>query len=166
MIAAVLDQDTFRKTCSRFATGIAIATVADKDGMPFGLTINSFTSVSCCPPLILICVDSRCNILSHFRSAQYYGINVLSDAQRDLSVRFSQLQGDRFEGIAWERGEAGVPLLQDCLARMQCCVTQQVDAGDHVVFIAEVIGAEYQDGSPLLFYQSRYGHLLSNSRGK
>ncbi|MEJ7608894.1 MAG: flavin reductase family protein [Bryobacteraceae bacterium] len=161
LTAAIIDPDTFRKTCSRFATGIAIATVTDADGAPFGLTINSFTSVSCSPPLVLICVDFRCNILSHFRSAPYYGINVLSEAQRELSVRFSQPQGDRFADIGWSQGITGVPLLQGSLACMECCVTQTVDAGDHVVLLAEVIYARYAEGDPLLYYRSRYGALSS-----
>lgn len=155
-----LDQETFRRTCSRFATGIAVATVIGTDGLPYGLTINSFTSVSCSPALVLICVDYRSSILPHFRSSAYYGINVLSEAQRNLSVRFSQRkQPDRFDDIDWVPGDSGVPLIKGCLAHMECSVNQTVEAGDHSVLIGEVTRAEFRDGKPLLYYASGYCQL-------
>jgi flavin reductase (DIM6/NTAB) family NADH-FMN oxidoreductase RutF len=157
--SAAVDEALFRKTCGRFVTGIAVATVSGNDGQPYGLTVNSFTSVSCCPPLVLICVDYRCNILPHFRSSSYYGINVLNDTQRDLSVRFSQRELDRFGGIAWQRGETGVPLLGGALACFECAVAQTIEAGDHAILIGEVVSAEYRDGEPLLYYAGAYRKL-------
>jgi flavin reductase (DIM6/NTAB) family NADH-FMN oxidoreductase RutF len=156
---SLIDAQLFRRTCSLFATGVAVATVADPDGTPYGLTVNSFTSVSCCPPLVLICVDYRCSILHQFRANNYYGINVLSDTQRDLSVRFSQRKLGRFEGLEWWKGESGVPLLGGCLASFECCVSQTVEAGDHALFIAEVTGAQYHEGRPLLYFGSSYQRL-------
>jgi flavin reductase (DIM6/NTAB) family NADH-FMN oxidoreductase RutF len=158
-VATVLDRDIFRKTCSRFATGIAIATVSSADGTPFGLTVNSFTSVSAVPPLVLICIDYRSTLLAHFRSSAWYGINVLADNQQDLSTRFSQRIPDRFEGLGWRKGESGIPLLSGCLASLECSVVQTVEAGDHAIFIAEVIRAQCREGSPLLYYGSQYRRL-------
>jgi flavin reductase (DIM6/NTAB) family NADH-FMN oxidoreductase RutF len=157
--APAVDRDLFRKACGRFATGIAIATVSAPDGMPYGLTVNSFTSVSCCPPLVLICVDYRCSLLPQFRSSNWYGINILSQTQQELSVRFSQRQPDRFEGLDWYRSPAGVPLLGSALAALECCVTQTIEAGDHAILIAEVTSAEWRDGDPLLYYASAYRSL-------
>jgi flavin reductase (DIM6/NTAB) family NADH-FMN oxidoreductase RutF len=157
--ATAVDPDLFRKACGRFATGIAIATVSGSDGTPFGLTVNSFTSVSCCPPLVLICVDYRCSLLPAFRSSNWYGINILEDCQQELSVRFSQRQPDRFEGLDWYRSPAGVPLFRSALASLECCVTQTVEAGDHAILIAEVTRAEWRDGEPLLYFGSAYRAL-------
>ena len=157
--ASVVDPHLFRKSCGRYATGIAVATVADSDGKPYGLTVNSFTSVSCSPPLVLICVDYRCSLLPLFRSNSWYGINVLSDRQRDLSVRFSQRELDRFEGIEWYPSENGVPLIPSCLASLECCVSQTVEAGDHAILMAEVTSAEWRDGEPLIYFGSSYRHL-------
>jgi flavin reductase (DIM6/NTAB) family NADH-FMN oxidoreductase RutF len=161
--ATTIDPELFRKSCGRFATGIAVATVADADGNPFGLTVNSFTSVSCCPPLVLICVDYRCSLLPLFRSSSWYGINMLTDKQRDLSVRFSQRELDRFEGIEWKRSENGVPLIGSCLASLECCVSQTIEAGDHAILIAEVTSLEWQDGEPLVYFGSSYRHLVPQS---
>jgi flavin reductase (DIM6/NTAB) family NADH-FMN oxidoreductase RutF len=158
-VATVLDRDLFRKTCGRFATGIAIATVTAPDGTPYGLTVNSFTSVSAVPPLVLICIDYRSTVLSYFRASASYCINVLSDDQKNLSERFSERIPDRFEGLVWANGELGAPVLSDCLASMECSVVQTVEAGDHAIFIAEVIRAKYRDGKPLLYFGSEYRQL-------
>lgn len=136
-----------------------MATVCDADGNPHGLTVNSFTSVSCEPPMVLICVDYRCTALAHFRSSAYYGINILSETQRDLSVRFSQRLEDRFEGLDWRKGPRGTPILPGCIATMECSVNQVVEAGDHAVIIAEVSSAECREGKPLVYYASDYVRL-------
>ena len=151
-VATVLDRNLFRKTCGRFATGVAIATVSALDGTPYGLTVNSFTSVSAMPPLVLICIDYRSTVLSYFRASASYCINVLKEDQRNLSDRFSERIPDRFDGLVWTTGELGAPVLRDCLASMECSVVQTVEAGDHAIFIAEVIRANCRDGKPLLYY--------------
>lgn len=153
---AVVDEERFRKTCAQFATGIAIATVSGRDGQPLGITVNSFASVSCAPPLVLVCIDYRSSILPHFRNSTHYGINVLSEHQRDVSVRFSQAELDRFVGIGWRKGSIGVPLLDGVLATMECHITQTVEAGDHAIFIAEAVSAESTEGRPLLYFGSNY----------
>jgi flavin reductase (DIM6/NTAB) family NADH-FMN oxidoreductase RutF len=159
--ASAIDRDSFRRVCGRFATGIAVATVTGSDGTPFGLTVNSFTSVSCYPPLVLVCIDYRASALHEFRSSSYYGINILREDQRDLSVRFSERQCDRFEGVSWHRGPTGVPLIESCIASLECCVSQTVEAGDHAIFIAEVVGATYGEGEPLVYWGSGYRHLIA-----
>ena len=153
---AVVDEERFRKTCAQFATGIAIATVSGSGGRPLGITVNSFTSVSCAPPLVLVCVDYRSSILHPFRNSTHYGINVLKEDQRDVSVRFSQPELDRFVGIGWKPGATGVPLLDGVLATMECHITQTVEAGDHAIFIAEVVSADCSEGRPLLYFGSSY----------
>jgi flavin reductase (DIM6/NTAB) family NADH-FMN oxidoreductase RutF len=159
-VATVLDSDVFRKTCARFATGIAVATVSGTDETPYGLTVNSFTSVSAAPPLVLVCIDYRSTILAHFRASAWYAINVLAEEQQDLSVRFSARVPDRFHNLDWIRGESRVPLLKGCLANMECSVVQVVEAGDHAIFIGEVIRAQAREGNPLLYFGSQYRKLL------
>jgi flavin reductase (DIM6/NTAB) family NADH-FMN oxidoreductase RutF len=140
---------------------VTVATVLGTDGQPQGFTANSFTSVSCSPPLILICIDHRTTALPHFRANPLFGINVLAEAQRDVSVRFSQRQADRFQGIDWWLSESGVPLIGGVLATLECSATQTVEAGDHTIFIGEVFRAKWRDGRPLLFYASRYEELAA-----
>jgi len=152
-----IDEVSFRKACGKFATGVAVATVRNQADEPVGITINSFTSVSASPPLVLVCIDYRSSILTHFRGNSFFGINILSEEQQELSVRFAQRELDRFEGIAWHWGSSGAPLLDGVMAAMECCVEQTVEAGDHAVFIAEVVRAEWRDdANPLLYFASEY----------
>jgi flavin reductase (DIM6/NTAB) family NADH-FMN oxidoreductase RutF len=144
---------------------VAVATIRLPDGAPHGLTVNSFTSVSCSPPLVLVCIDHRCQLLTHFRQSQYFGINVLAESQRNLSIRFSQRHEDRFDSIAWQPGALGVPLLEGALAQIECSLFQTHEAGDHTIFIGEVYRAIYNDGEPLIYYNSRYRKLEKSQTG-
>ena len=164
--APALDRDLFRKACGRFATGIAIAATTASDGSPVGLTVNSFTSVSCCPPLVLVCIDHKASALPAFRLASAYSINVLSEDQQDVSQCFAQRGGNPFESVAWSRSACGSPILDRCLATLDCTVTQTVDAGDHLILIAEVVSAEWRDGLPLLYFGSSYRKLERNCTGR
>jgi flavin reductase (DIM6/NTAB) family NADH-FMN oxidoreductase RutF len=146
----------FRRACGRFATGITVATLIGTDGLPHGMTVNSFTSVSAVPPLVLVCVDYSSNLLPHFRAARHFGVSVLNEDQQDLSNRFATKGQDRFGGTPWDPGVTGVPLIPGALARMECEIRNVVEAGDHAVFIAEVLRTDIADGRPLLFFDSAY----------
>jgi flavin reductase (DIM6/NTAB) family NADH-FMN oxidoreductase RutF len=155
-MSSVVDSLSFRRACSRFATGITIATVMAADGTPQGFTANSFTSVSAEPPLVLLCIDRRANVLPHFSAAGHFGINVLSLEQKELSMRFAARGQDRFGGVAWREGAGQVPLLDGALAQFECERREVWEAGDHLVFLGEVVAARYDDGAPLLYYASGY----------
>jgi len=160
--AAKLGSEEFRRACSRFATGITVASVLDASGMPLGLTVNSFSSVSLDPPLVLICLGHAVSIIDAFRESKHFGINVLDDSQQHLSERFARKGEDRFDGLEWYRGETGVPLLQGMLAVMECEVRERVTAGDHDIFVAEMVRAEAREGKPLIYYGSKYRVLAPN----
>ncbi len=157
---APIDEATFRRACAQFATGIAVATVCDAAGAPHGLTVNSFTSVSLKPPLVLICVDYSSTVLPLFRASRHYGVSVLTESQQAISAKFARRGEDRFDGVAWSAGGAGVPLIEGALAQFECAVRQVVEAGDHAVLIGEVVRAEYAGGSPLLYFGSGYRRMM------
>jgi len=148
--------EAFREACARFATGVAVATVLAPDGTPHGLTVSSFTAVSLQPPLILVCIDYACAFLAHFRASTHFGVNVLSEAQRELSVVFAKKPEGRFEGVEWYSTESGVPLLRNCLTNLECRVSSIIEAGDHAIFLAEVVETESREGRPLLYYNRDY----------
>lgn len=154
--AILLDSIVFRRTCAKFATGVAVATVLDGDGNPHGMTVNSFTSVSLNPPMVLFCVDHSATLLGTFRGATHYGLSVLADSQQSLSNRFAQRGQDRFDGVEWQRGLHGVPLIPGALAHLTCAVRQVIEAGDHSILLAEVVDAALFDGHPLLYFDSAY----------
>jgi flavin reductase (DIM6/NTAB) family NADH-FMN oxidoreductase RutF len=154
-----VDSAAFRKACGRFATGITIVTVIGPDGHPHGMTVNSFTSVSLEPPMVLVCIDRKATILPKLEASKAIGINVLAENQRDLSTQFARRGMDRFEAVPWFSGETGVPLLDGVLAQYECEVTTVVDGGDHLIFVAEVRHLQCFDGRPLLYYASGYETL-------
>lgn len=151
--------EEFRRACGRFATGVTIASVLDANGTPHGLTVNSFTSVSLDPPLLLICLGHAVTSIDAFRSSQHFGINVLAEGQRHLSDHFARKGHDRFDGLEWYRGEYGVPLLPGVLAAIECRLHQRFPSGDHDIFVGEVVRVHVGEGEPLLYYASRYRRL-------
>jgi flavin reductase (DIM6/NTAB) family NADH-FMN oxidoreductase RutF len=157
--ASQVNQEAFRKACAMFATGVAVATVRAADGTPHGLTVSSFTSVSIQPPLILICIDYAFNFLSHFRACSNFAINVLSESQRDLSVTFAVKPEGRFEGIEWYTNMTGAPLLPGCIAYIESRLSSIIEAGDHAIFLGEVMHAESPGGRPLLYFNRDYRAL-------
>ena len=154
-----LDTQAFCRSCAKFATGITVATVVDRNGAPHGMTANSFTSVSLDPPLVLICVDHSARILEHFRAGKYFGINVLAEHQHVLSAHFARKGYDRFDGIEWYPGNTKVPLLPGAISAMECEVRQVLDVGDHAILVGEVLHATCVDGKPLVYFASSYREL-------
>jgi len=154
-----MSSDEFRRACGRFATGVTIAAATDREGTPHGLTVNSFSSVSLDPPLILICLGHAATSIGIFRRATHFGISVLAAEQRALSERFARKGEDRFDGLEWHLGDTGVPLLAGVLAEIECAVTQRVTAGDHDIFIAEMVHGRVHRGDPLLYFAGKYRRL-------
>lgn len=159
MALAAVQQQHFRRACSKFATGITILTVLDESGNPHGMTVNSFTSVSLTPPLVLVCIDMRTRLLDLFREGCHFGVSVLNEAQQELSARFARSGEGRFDGVPWDRGESGVPLLPGAIAVMECAVTRIVEAGDHAILLGEVQQASWGEGQPLIYFNSGYQKL-------
>jgi len=151
--------EEFRRACGRFATGVSIASVLDRGGAPHGLTVNSFSSVSLEPPLILISLGHKVSVIDHFRTAKSFAINILRAEQKALSERFARKGHDRFDGLEWRRGVTGVPLLPEVLAAIECEVYKIIPLGDHDLFVGEVMHVTIRDGNPLLYFASSYRHL-------
>ena len=151
--------DEFRHACGRFPTGVTIASVVDPHGKPHGLTVSSFTSLSLQPPLILICLGHRITMIEAFRAATHFGVNVLSESQRDLSERFARKGHDRFDGVPWRRGRSGVPLIEGVLAAIECQVYERIQAGDHDILVGRMLHATVMEGTPLVHWAGRYERL-------
>jgi flavin reductase (DIM6/NTAB) family NADH-FMN oxidoreductase RutF len=159
---APVSAEEFRRACGRFATGVSIASVLDHLGAPHGLTVSSFTSVSLNPPLILICLGHEVAAIEMFRKAKCFGINILGEDQRHLSDRFARKGHDRFDGLEWFPGETGAPLLAGILAHIECAVYKRITAGDHDIFLGEMLSARVHKGEPLIHFSSRYRKLAES----
>ena len=154
-----IDPREFRNTVGRFATGVTVIT-AELDGQPKGMTANAFTSVSLDPPLVLFCVGKHAHLGEAVRQVTHFSVNILSDAQQDLSTFFSGgWKSDTpppFSLIPWE----GVHRIEGAAAALACATEEVHEGGDHWIVIGRVIGLHrVDDAQPLLFYQGRYGRL-------
>jgi flavin reductase (DIM6/NTAB) family NADH-FMN oxidoreductase RutF len=155
----ILRPEEFRRACARYATGLTVATVLGPDGKPEGLTVNSFTSVSLEPPLVLVCIAKTATAYASFQAANAFVVNVLREEQIDLSQHFASSKDERFEGLAWREGVHGAPVLDGVLAVLECAMHGSFDAGDHTVFVGLVERAESHEGAPLLYFASAYRKL-------
>lgn len=152
--------DDFKSACSRFPTGVTITTVVCENGLPFGITVSSFTSVSLSPPLVLVCIDHRSAVLPHFAIGRHFGVNVLAEHQQELSIKFSRDRTQRFTGVEWYAGRTGVPLFFDVPATFECQTIQMLPAGDHFIVLGQVLHARFSDCSPLTYVNRCYGKVL------
>lgn len=152
-----LDQDAFRSALGSYATGVTVVTVPSEDG-PIGITANSFASVSLNPPLVLWSPAKESNRFKYFSGAPHFAIHVLDGHQQDVCNAFTKDRHacDRFD---WEAGANGVPLINGCLARFECTLEAEHDAGDHTIIIGRVTAASYRAGLPLLFHAGRFVSL-------
>jgi flavin reductase (DIM6/NTAB) family NADH-FMN oxidoreductase RutF len=156
MSSAAVSPELFRRACALFATGVAVLSTRGADGTPHGLTVNAFCSLSLTPPLVLVAVDRVCSLLETFEKSGHFALNFLSQSQRDLSVRFSEIPEGRFTGVSWSPGVEGAPLLDGVIGSIECRTTRIIDAGDHRALIGEVIAATVGEGDPLVFFRSMY----------
>jgi 3-hydroxy-9,10-secoandrosta-1,3,5(10)-triene-9,17-dione monooxygenase reductase component len=152
------DAAEFRKALGSFATGVTIITARGADGVPVGLTANSFNSVSLNPPLVLWSLANTSMSLAAFRAAPCWAVHVLATDQEELSARFARRSESKFAGLDCEAGIGGVPLLKGCSARFQCRTAFQYEGGDHVIFLGEVLTFDRNEAAPLVFHGGRYAH--------
>lgn len=153
----MLDAATFRSVLGRLASGISVITMPGTDGRDHGITVTALCSVSLEPPLLLACVDRTATVYPHLVAARHFAVNLLARDQEELSRRFAATVDDRFEGVAFERGLAGTPLLDDALAHIECAMWAQYDGGDHTIFVGHVERAAAREAHPLLYYRGQYG---------
>jgi flavin reductase (DIM6/NTAB) family NADH-FMN oxidoreductase RutF len=156
---AAIDPRDFRNALGTFATGVTIITALTAEGKPYGLTCNSFASVSLNPPLVLWSLGMFSQGLSTFQNASHFTVNVLGASQQDLSNKFAKSSNDRFAGVEWMPGLGGAPVLANCVASFQCRAANRYYGGDHIIFLGAVEAYAYNRQEPLLFARGGYGRF-------
>lgn len=140
----------------RFATGIAVAGCIGTDNQPVAITINSFTSVSLTPPLVLWCLENRASSYPAFMAAPSYSVSILSSEQQRVSNRFASFEGEPLSDGEFETWQTGAPVLKDRLAAFDCKIVDRHKAGDHVILVGEVVQFDSYEGHPLIYFASNY----------
>lgn len=154
------DTRLLRDVLGCFATGVCIVTALTQDGKPVGLTVNSFTSVSLDPPLVLACIARTSTSIDTLQTCEHFSINLLQTDQEEISNVFAKRGSDRFSEVIWSAGENGSPLIDQSLAIIECTQHAVHDGGDHIILVGKVVTAKFDpDKDPLLYYGGQYRHL-------
>lgn len=150
------DPEEFKAALGRFASGITVVTV-DAGGTKHGMTASSFASVSLDPPRVLVCLDksSRTRALLSDR----FAINVLRSDQEEISRAFAHTGEKPFTSLPHDTGASGAPLIQGCLAWIECATSSIVDGGDHDIIVGDVLTCRWAEGHPLLYFARGYHSL-------
>ena len=151
-----IDQIEFRAALGRFASGVTVVTTKDADERLHGITVSAFSSVSLEPPLVLICVEKSAGSHDALIESKSFVVNILSLSQAAISERFATQLHDKFNGVEFESGIDGIPVLAGCLVNLECRLQNSCDGGDHTIFIGEVENVSIMDGSPLVYFHGNY----------
>jgi flavin reductase (DIM6/NTAB) family NADH-FMN oxidoreductase RutF len=154
-----IDADLFRSALGRFATGVTIVTVRDREGRDHGMTVSAFSSLSLEPPLVLVSIGNDATMAAAMAAAESFAVNILSANQEALSRRFAGPVDDRFADLPLERGPLGNAILDHVLAWIECKVLARHPAGDHVIVVGEVHSGTALHGRPLLYYRGGYAQI-------
>jgi flavin reductase (DIM6/NTAB) family NADH-FMN oxidoreductase RutF len=156
------DADLLRHVLGHYPTGVAVITALTEGG-PVGMAMNSFTSLSLQPPLVLFCPATSSTTWPVLRDVGNIAVNVLSAGQEALSRTFATKAVDRFSEASWSVGGNGAPLLHDALGWLECSVRSESPAGDHTVVIAEIerMNVHWEITEPLVFFRGRYYRGMS-----
>ena len=156
-----VDPRALRDAFGCFATGITVITTADAEGTLYGVTANSFTSLSLDPPLCLFCLDYKAMSFEAFHDSSHFAVNVLGEDQEEISANFARSQPDKWNGVEYSTWETGSPILPGCLANLECDTHAIHEGGDHVIVVGLIREMAFRegDGRPLLYYKGRYSAL-------
>ncbi len=161
--APEVDSRRLRTALGRFTTGVTIVTCTDAAGERVGLTVNSFSSLSLEPPLVLWSLRRESPSAAAFAAARHFAVNVLAETQVAVSRRFAARKAERFAEGDWREGLHGLPVLAGTAALFECETVSSQEAGDHLLFIGRVLACSDSGAAPLLFQAGHYrtiGHVL------
>lgn len=150
-----------RDALGQFTTGVTIVTTVNAEGMPVGMTVSSFNSVSLTPPLVLWSLGQATSLYPVFLRCQHYAVHVLALEQEALARRFAARDGDRFAQVDWQPNAEGVPIIGGALAVFECALRHRYAGGDHLIVVGEVLRCQRLGGEPLLYHAGQLGRRLA-----
>lgn len=155
-----VDADTLRRVAGHFPTGVTVVTTVH-DGRPCGLTVNSFTSVSLDPPLVLVCVARSARAYACIDAEGRFTVNVLSEGQEPIARLFaSKVAENKFSDLAHRPSPHGFPILDGAHAWLDSEVVARHPGGNtHTIYVARVTALATGAGRPLIFHAGRYSGL-------
>ena len=159
-----IDPRAFRDALGCFATGVTIVTTLGPGEEKVGLTVNSFSSVSLDPPLILWSLQLNAASLKAFRLCDGFAVNILAADQKDICMNFAKPREDKFEGIACTAGVGGIPLIDGAFVQFECRTEARFPGGDHEVYVGRVLNINVEDKDPLVYFRGGFADLTPQPR--
>jgi flavin reductase (DIM6/NTAB) family NADH-FMN oxidoreductase RutF len=155
-----------RNVCGLFVTGVTVITTGE-EGRSEGTTVNSFTSVSLDPPLVLFCLHKGSRLRAVVEESQAFTVNFLAGPQEPLARAFAGKGTAAVTDVPHHRSANGMPVLSDALAFLACRLVKQFDGGDHTIFMGQVVelGVPREHQEPLIFFRGSLGALEEEPRG-
>jgi flavin reductase (DIM6/NTAB) family NADH-FMN oxidoreductase RutF len=153
-----LDPRRLRDAFGVFPSGV-VAVAAEVDGAITGLAASSFTSVSLDPPLVSFSIATTSKTWPDLRRAPHLGITVLAEHHGDVCRQLAGPVTERFADVAVHVSDDGAVTLDEGLARFDCTIQREVEAGDHLVILLRLHAVEHSVGQPLVFHRSAFGRL-------
>ena len=145
----------FKKTLGKFSTGITVVCVKNNNTI-FGKTVNSFNSLSLSPPMVLFSLGNYSSSIKQFLKTKYLSINILSSKQKKLSTNFAS-STPKLDNINFIEGKNKTAIIPNCIANLECELTDKIKKGDHIIFICKILELQYNDKfKPLLYFNSKY----------
>jgi flavin reductase (DIM6/NTAB) family NADH-FMN oxidoreductase RutF len=163
MTGQAVESGLFREIMASFPSGVVVLTALGEDGRPYGLTVSAFCPVSLEPPLVLACVERTSHTLPAIRESGFYTINILQAGRQELARLMATKAEDKFESLKWEPApvEGAGPVLDEEAAAYACCeVTEELEAGDHLIFLGRVLaGGVFAGRTPLVYHRRAFLEL-------
>jgi len=152
--------EEFKASVGKFPTGVTVISTKYQDKL-FGLTANSFVSVSLEPPLVLFCLDKKSGSFNAFLDSDYFAISILAKNQGDIASHFAAHQKDKFVDIKTTISpNFALPLITDACAHLECKKYQQIESGDHYIFVGEVKSTNLNSKKePLVYFAKSYAEV-------
>lgn len=158
-LAAPSEPRSLRQAFGCFPSGVA-AVCGTVDGVPRGIAVSSYTSVSLDPPLVSICIDRNSTTWPFLRIAPRLGLSILAESHADAGRQLAAKVDDRFAGLSMSASDAGALFLEGAAAWFDCSIHQEIAAGDHEIVLLQVHAMHADPGtSPLVFHGSRFRRL-------
>ena len=145
--------EEFKHCLARWASGVTIVTSRAGDEI-HGMTVSDFSGASLSPPLVSVCCSRESITTGLIARGGCFGVNVLAADQRELSNRFASKkhEHERFVGLEFDQAETGAPMIAGCLVNLDCRLVATYDAGDHVIYLGEILSSRKTDREPLVYW--------------
>jgi flavin reductase (DIM6/NTAB) family NADH-FMN oxidoreductase RutF len=143
-------REVVRRVHRQFPTGVTIVTT-QHDGVPYGLAVNAFASVTLEPPIVLVCIAGTSATYPHLFLGDEIAVNILAYDQRDVVAGFARSGGEKFSGLDWREGDNGCPILGGVSAYLELHVERRLPVFTHTIFVGRVTHADASNRPPLIY---------------